>query len=125
MKFYSLSGVSQDETALQNQYKDAREVGKIRLGTDSLFFRSGLKTYYIAYKDVKRCFRRVMMVPAKLCCGKGELPVENLVICDSEKELAQIQLPGTNAARILMEELKLLMPGTDFSAPAKKQEQAE
>lgn len=127
MKFYPLvqAETESDSEKLKKEYQAAREAGRIRLGTDSLFFRSGLKTYYIPYVDVKRCFRRVMMVPAKLCCGKGDLPVENLVICDENKELAQIQLPGTRAAKILMEELKELMPEADFCPPEKEKQEKE
>ncbi|MDO4332093.1 MAG: hypothetical protein Q4C58_05325 [Eubacteriales bacterium] len=120
MRFYPLGQEEREPDQLKNEYQTAREVGKIRLGSDFFFFRSGLKTYYIRYADVKRCFRRVMMVPAKLCCGKGDLPVENLVICDADKELAQIQLPGTRAAKILMEELKGLMPEAKFCPPDKE-----
>lgn len=121
MNFYPLTQTEHDMETLRAEYKAGREIGKIRLGRENLFFRNGLKTYFIPYVDIKRCFRRVMMVPAKLCCGKGELQVENLVIYDSEKEIAQIQLPGTKAARILMEELKQLIPDAQFCRPPEKE----
>jgi hypothetical protein len=57
-------------------------------------------------------------VPAKLCCGKGDLEVENLVICGDKGELAQIQLPGTRAAKVLMEELENLIPEAEFGRPS-------
>lgn len=117
MNFYPLTQAEYGQEALKTEYKSAREIGKIRLGTENLFFRNGLKTYFIPYTDITRCFRRVMMVPAKLCCGKGDLQVENLVIWDAKREVAQIQLPGTKAARILMEELKQLIPNAQFSRP--------
>lgn len=119
MNYYPLTQTGCDSELLKAEYKAGREIGKLCLGKEVLFFRNGLKTYYIPYTDIKRCFRRVMMIPAKLCCGKGELPVENLVICDAEKEIAQVQLPGTNAARILMEELKQLIPDAEFTCPPK------
>lgn len=126
MKFYPLTQTAPAEESLAPEYKTGREIGKIRLGSEHFFFRSGLKTYYIPYGEVKRCFRRVMLIPAKLCCGKGDFEVENLVICDGEKELAQIQLPGTKAAKILMEELKQLMPNAEFTrAPEVKEGASE
>jgi hypothetical protein len=120
MKFYPLEENQPQAEAkqLESEYTAAREIGKIRLGEQRLYFRSGRKVYYIPYANVRRCFRRVMLVPAKLCCGKGDLEVENLVLCGDSGELAQIQLPGTRAAKILMEELKILIPEAEFGRPS-------
>ena len=110
MKFESLTSSAADPSVLQEEYKQAREVGKLRLGQQHLYFRSGLKSYYILYSDIRRYFRRVMRVPAKMCCGKGDFEIENLVVCGESGELAQIQLPGQKAARIVMECLAELAP---------------
>ena len=119
MKFYPLTASQTEEQTLESEYKTARQVGKLRLGELHLYFKSGLRTYYIPYRDVRRCFRRVESVPAKLCCGNGEFQIENLVVCgDNDAELAQIQLPGTKAARLLMEDLEKRMPDVAFGRPA-------
>ncbi len=120
MKFYPLTTVVNDKTTLESEYKAAREIGTLRLGELRLYFRSKRKVYYIPYKDVRRCFRRVMLIPAKMCCGKGDFELENLVICGDEGELAQIQLPGTRAAKILMEELETIIPEAEFGKPEAK-----
>ncbi len=101
---------SKPEDALETEYGSAYEVGKLRLGDSCLYFRQGLKVFYIAYTDIHRYFRRVMQVPAKLCCGRGNFDVESLVICDETKELAEIQMPGTRAAKVVIERLKELAP---------------
>lgn len=125
MKFYALIANTIDNAALEADYKSAREIGIIRLGEDNLFFRRRMKKYYIAYSDIERAFRRVMSVPAKLCCGKGEFIIENLVIYAEGKEVAQIQLPGTKAAKILIEEMKKKAPDTQFSCPEEKKSDSE
>ena len=125
MKFYSLIHHTTDDASLEADYKNAREIGIIRLGENSLFFRRRMKKYYIAYSDIERAFRRVMSVPAKLCCGKGEFIIENLVIYAEGKEVAQIQLPGTKAAKILIEEMKKKAPGIQFSCPDEKKTDSE
>ena len=117
MRLYALSTRIADMGILQNEYKNARQIGVLRIGESCLYVKRGLRIYYIPYTDINRCFRRVMLVPAKLCCGKGEIPVENLVICTKEGELAQVQLPGTKAAKALMEALKEKMPETEFAPP--------
>ena len=117
MKFISLNEKTVDDAVLEKEYKGARQIGAIRLGETCFIFKSQMKNYYIPYADIKQCFRRVMGVNLKMCCGKGEMQVENLVIGDSEKELAVIQLPGTRAAQELMKEMKERVPDCSFTAP--------
>ena len=117
MKFYPLASAADSPEALSAEYKAAREIGKIRLGELHLFCRAGTKRYYIPYRDVRRCFRRVELVSAKMCCGRGNLEIENLVVCGDGGELIQVQLPGTKAARILMEELRERIPEAEFGKP--------
>lgn len=119
MRFYPLVEAGRQEGSLDGEYRDAREIGKVKMGELHLFFKSGLKTWFIAYHDVHRLFRRVEAVPAKMCCGKGNFEIENLVICgEGDKELAQIQLPGKKAAQILMKELEQRVPEAQFGRPA-------
>ena len=118
MKFYSLSSTEENADNLQAEYRTAQEIGKLRLGTNKLYFRSARKIFYIPYKEIHRYFRRVMLVPAKLCCGKGDFAIEHLVICNADRELAQIQLPGSRAAKVLMERLGSMAPDAIVGMPA-------
>ena len=110
MKFEPLTRPVEDRTSLREEHRQAREIGNLRLGHENLYFRSGLKVYYVPYGDISRYFRRVMQVPAKLCCGRGNFEIENLVLCGESGELAQIQLPGAKAAKIVMERMAELAP---------------
>lgn len=125
MKFYPLTAPSEEKEKLKAEYKSGREIGKVSLGETWFFFRSMGKVFYIPYADIHRYFRRVMLVPAKLCCGKGDFEVENLVICsETGEELAQIQLPGARAGKVLLECLEQLAPHAAVGRPA-KEEKAE
>ena len=106
MKFYPVTTAAPD-AALKADYDAGRSVGNVQLGNAYLFFKEKRKLYYIAYAEMTRVFRRVMLVQTKMCCGKGDLQVENLVICgQDEKELIQVQLPGARAGVIMLEELE-------------------
>lgn len=120
MKFYPLTASKEEQGLLSEEYKAGREIGKIRLGEKHFYFRSGRKTFYIDYTEIRRYFRRVMMVPAKLCCGRGDFQMEHLVICGEGGELAQIELPGTKAAKVLMECMGELAPGAIVGRPPEK-----
>lgn len=124
MRFYSLDPTKETDVQIDMKadYSAGREIGVIRLGASHLYFRRIRKIYYIAYADIRRCFRRVMLVPAKLCCGKGDFEVENIVICTDKGEAAQIQMPGARAGKILLEEIKKLLPNAAFTPENTKSE---
>ena len=113
MKFYSLEQTQAVEKQKMNQdYKESREIGIIRLGKEHLYFRRMRKIYYVPYADI----------PARLCCGRGNLEVENLVICTDKGEAAQIQLPGAKAGKLLLEELRKRLPDAAFTPEHAKSE---
>lgn len=114
MKFQSLTSASADSKALRDEYKSADTTGIVRLGENHLFFRRRFSVYYISYQEITRCFRRVMTIPSR----RNDIALENLVIFAGEEEAAQIQLPGTLAARHVMDELKRRVPNANFSSPA-------
>ena len=118
MNFYmTTSEVPVD--VLSAEYKAGREIGPITLGETCLFFKVKRKVSYVPYADITRAFRRVQLVGMKMCCGKGDLEVENLVICGAEdKELAMIQLPGARAGVIMLEELEKRVPGIQIGKPS-------
>lgn len=119
MRYYPLVPASDEKKpeGLAEEYKTARRIGRISLGGTHFFFRSMHRVYYIPYTGIRRYFRRVMLVPAKLCCGRGEFQVEHLVICGESGELAQIELPGTKAAKIVMECMAGLAPDAAGQKP--------
>jgi hypothetical protein len=117
MKYYALTETI-SETVLDTEYKEGREIGPVTLGETCLFFKVKRKINYIPYGDITRAFRRVQLVGMKMCCGKGDLEVENLVICGAgDKELAMIQLPGARAGVIMLEELERRIPGIKIGKP--------
>ena len=117
MRFVCICGKEAAKAELSSEFKAGHEIGNIGLGKSYLFFKKGFSKYYINYSDLKCAFRRVMLVPAKMCCGKGNLQVDYLVLSDGVNELAQVQLPGHNAAKLLMEELKVKSPETSLICP--------
>ena len=122
MKYYTVTGEVLSDAALGGEYRAARAFGVVRVGEAHLFFRAGMRTYAMPYGEIRRCYRRVMRVPLRMCCGKGNLDVENLVVDGDAGEVAQIQLPGTRAAQALMESLKQRMPEAEFVPPAREAE---
>lgn len=120
MIFCPLTATVFDKKELRSEYKEAKQNGVIRLGKTCFFFRRGFKIYYITYNEIVRCFRRVMLVSTG--SKKRDMQLETVVICDLKGELAQIQIPGPNAAKQLMEDMKTYAPNADLTCPDKKPE---
>lgn len=117
MKFNPITTTVAEEI-LAAEYKEGREIGNVTLGETCIFFKVRLKVSYIPYTDIRRAFRRVQLVQTKMCCGKGDLQVENLVVCgDNDEELIQIQLPGARAGVIMLEELEKKGPHIQIGKP--------
>ena len=120
MFFCPLTGNVRERKSLRAEYKNAKAIGVIRPGQSVFFFRRGIRIYYIGYDEIVRCFRRVLMISAGN--AGGNMKLETLVIADDKDELAQVQIPGTDAAKLLMEEMKAKAPHADFTCPDKTEE---
>ncbi|MDO4632528.1 MAG: hypothetical protein Q4B01_01580 [Eubacteriales bacterium] len=117
MKFYALENAELYPMDLTAEYSAARSIGSISIGESHLFYKKFRKVYCVAYSEIRRCFRRVVLVPMKLCCGGGDMHMENLVVETEAGEIAQLPLPGERAARTAIDELKKKMPHAEFQAP--------
>lgn len=122
MIFHSLTESKQERSAVSAEYKAAKSIGVVRLGSECFFFRRWFKIYYVAYEEMTRCFRRVLLIP--VAGGKKNMRLETLVIADKKGELAQIQIPGADSAKTLLEELKAKAPHIDLACPDKKEEES-
>ena len=103
-KYHPLTQTA-DNAVLKAEHSAGRTIGNVVLGNTYFFFKEKRKICYIPYTDITRVFRRVVLVQTKMCCGKGNLEVENIVVCTEQGEVAQVQLPGARAGVIMLEEI--------------------
>ena len=122
MKLYDAEGRAIPSADAADEYRAARAVGGVRVGATRLFFRAGLRVYAVEWTRIARCYRQVMRVPMKLCCGSGTLDVEYLVIDGASGTLARVQLPGSRAARALMALIEAAAPDVDRTPPGRERE---
>lgn len=116
MKFHP---ITQEITPslLKDDFNASHQIGIVYLGNKFLFFKKGLKCFYVPFGDLTYAFRRVLLVPAKMCCASGNLEVEYLVLHTKDGEVAQLSIPGKKAAVLLLDELKQKSPSTKFECP--------
>ncbi|MCR5108560.1 MAG: hypothetical protein K6B28_10415 [Lachnospiraceae bacterium] len=125
MGFYSVTGET-EKSILKDEYRNGDKIGLVTLGNTCLFFKSGWKKYYIPYSDIKRCFRRVHVLPIKnKKTGENSLQVESVVVMDVQKELAQIQFPGKNSVDDFLKKIVEKNPDISTALPRKLQKKNE
>lgn len=70
MKFKSeISRVQPALQALERDYAQSRNLGKVRMGERWIFFRKFSGAAYLPYDQVVRAWLRQEEVKARLCCG--------------------------------------------------------
>ena len=125
MGFYKITE-ELDKNVLKSEYRQGEKIGLVTLGSTCFFFKAGFKKYYIPYKDIKRCFRRVHVVPIKnKKTNENSLQIESIVLMDKEKEVAQIQFPGKKAAEEVLKKIVSLNPEISTELPRKLQKMNE
>lgn len=95
---------------LKQELNDSVILGKVRFGKSCILYKKMFQTLYIKYESIHRAFRRIKAVPLKMCCGRGELQLEYLVLCDKKGELAEFDLPDKKAAEAAIAELTARNP---------------
>lgn len=110
MKFFPITEENIDSDTLKAQLDSAHEIGRVYLSDATLFVKKRRKVFYISYSNIHRAFRRVKSVPTRICCGKGEIRLEYLVLSSKTTELCEIDLPDERAATAVIEELQAKAP---------------
>lgn len=113
MKFLPVSYDSEivSDDVLKTEFKAAHQIGKVALGDNYFFYREKFKIRYIAYSNIYRIFRRVQLVNMKMCCSRGQLQIQNIVLCSKKNvELAMVDLPDEKSALALIEEMQQKIP---------------
>lgn len=100
------------DLALDADFSSAVSYGKVKPGKTGIFWRSGLRWYYIPTENIRRIFRRVEPVYGKLCCGGHSFIIEWLVLLlsDGTEVVLHIGDDVQTQAQELLELLKDIHP---------------
>lgn len=112
MKLYPvLPNAKEDAAALKAEYAAAEDFTPARLGDTHLFFKAGLRTYYVPLAAIRRVFRRVEIVNARMGCCNNGLPMESVVLCgEAERELVQIRMQTERMSKALLAAIEKACP---------------
>jgi len=107
------------DAALDADFAAAKACGKVKAGSEAIYFKAGFKWYAVPVSRIRRMFRRMDMVYGKLCCGGRTYDVQMLVIIDDQGREIEIHIGDDmkEKAEALYEQLKELYPQVTFGKP--------
>ena len=77
----------QDAVADKN-YEQAVTYGKVKLGSQWIFWKDGMHRCAVSFDRVKRVFRRINEVKTKICCCTTNFDTQSIVlVLDDGREL--------------------------------------
>lgn len=77
---------------LTAEYKNSRNLGKVRLGERHLFFPKFSGTSYLPYEQVAHIWMRQEEVTAKMCCGRANFDRFFLMVKDTSGAVRRAEL---------------------------------
>lgn len=95
-KFATPDGAVQS-AELTADYEGARKFDAVRVGKLGVYYRSGLKTVFLAYPTLERAFIRIQEVNGRMCCGSTTFAYYRLVFIRGGKEYAEVMSESEQA----------------------------
>ncbi len=95
-KFATPDGVVQS-AELTADYEGAQKFDAVRVGKLGVYYRSGLKTVFLAYPTLERAFIRIQEVNGRMCCGNTTFAYYRLVLIRGGKEYAEVMSESESA----------------------------
>lgn len=95
-KFATPDGAVQS-AELTADYERARKFDAVRVGKLGVYYRSGLKTVFLAYPTLERAFIRIQEVNGRMCCGNTTFAYYRLVLIRGGKEYAEVMSESESA----------------------------
>lgn len=82
---------------LTADYESAQKFDAVRVGKLGVYYRSGLKTVFLAYPTLERAFIRIQEVNGRMCCGSTTFAYYRLVLIRGGKEYAEVMSESESA----------------------------
>lgn len=68
------------DAALDAEFQSGTLYGKVKLASDMIFWKKGLRWFCLPLDQVQRAYRQVERVYGKMCCGGASFDIQRLVL---------------------------------------------
>lgn len=127
MKFKSeISRVQPALQALERDYAQSRNLGKVRMGERWIFFRKFFGAAYLPYDQVVRAWLRQEEVKARLCCGTANFDQFYLVLECADGQRRRGQVIDKNSGQLCLDYIQTRNPAVKIGyVKAREQDPAK
>lgn len=105
MKYKPEFPVTLSEQELEADLQQARNMGKVRLGEQVLFFSRFAGGTYMPYSEIRHAYLRQEEVNAKLCCGRANFDQFYLMLLGSDGKLRKHQVADMARGKLALEHI--------------------
>lgn len=104
MKFKpEISGAVLPAGALEQDYAQARNMGKVHLGEECLFLRRFSGTSYLPYSQISRAWLRQEEVKARMCCATANFDQFFLVMACADGQERRGQVIDKDTGKVALD----------------------
>lgn len=111
MKFKpEISTAALPREALEQDYAQAKNIGKVYLGDSCLFFRKFSGTAYLPYGQILRAWLRQEEVKARMCCGTANFDQFYVVMACADGQERRGQVIDKDAGQTCLDHITARNP---------------
>lgn len=104
------------DLSVDREFQQGTLYGKVKLGSNHLFWKNGLRWYVLNIAKVERTYRRVEEVRSKICCGNANFDMQKLalILIDGKTLFLLVSEGNEQEAKDLYQALKENHPELKF-----------
>lgn len=99
MKFKAQTQLTLSQEQLEQEYAQARDLERVRLGTCCLFYPRLSGVSYLPYCGLERLYLRQEEASATMCCGRVDLTATYLMAVGTDGKIRKTQLRDLQAGQ--------------------------
>ena len=115
MKFTGSTSLPREQ--LCADFRQARSLGRVRLGEHCVYFQKFSGTFALPYDRILRAWVRQEEVRANLCCGRANFDQFYLMVQEEGCAVHRGQVLSKEAGRACLDRIRAKNPGTLIAPP--------
>lgn len=114
MKFKSETGNSLPQGDLEEQYRQAVDLGKVRAGEHCLFYPKFSYVGCLPYEELRQVYLRKEEVVTRLCCGTADLSPIFVMVVGTDGQTRKTEIRNKEMGQALLDHVAKCAPHVEI-----------